>query len=116
MTFDAALADRVRDLVTADPRLDGRDVSERRMFGGLAFLLDGNMACVVRGKGGFMVRLDPATTAELVESTPADYMEMRGRPMKGWLQVSSADVGSDDDLRFWFDMAVDFTTTLPPKS
>lgn len=115
MTFDAALADRVRGLVVEDPRVDGREVSERKMFGGLAFLLDGNMACVVRGKGGLMVRLDPSTTSELVESTPAEYVEMRGRPMKGWLHLSSADVAADGELRFWFDMAVDFTTALPPK-
>ncbi len=85
------------------------------MFGGLAFMLDGNMACVVRGQGGYMLRLDPTTAAELVESTPAEYVEMRGRPMKGWLHVSSAEVSTDDELRWWTDMAVDFTIALPPK-
>ena len=84
MAYDAELADRIRALTRSEPGL-----SERKMFGGLAFLVDGNMAVAASGQGGVLVRVDPDQSDELVSTSPASAMEMRGRPMAGWLRVDS---------------------------
>jgi TfoX/Sxy family transcriptional regulator of competence genes len=110
MAYDEQLAARVRDLV-----VDETGLTEKKMFGGLAFLVKGNMAVAASGQGGLLVRVDPAESAELVARTPATEMEMRGRRMAGWLRVRSADVEADDELSVWVDRGVSFARSLPPK-
>lgn len=111
MSFDTVLAERIRDVLAAEP-----DLTERKMFGGLAFLLRGHMTAVASGKGGLMIRADPTTSAALVDSTKAELTEMRGREMKGWLRLKSSDVRSDDELTTWLRLAVSYVSTLPSKS
>jgi TfoX/Sxy family transcriptional regulator of competence genes len=110
MTYDLALADRIRELVEHEANL-----TERRMFGGLAFLIGGNMAVAASGQGGLMVRVDPAASAILTSTTPARPMEMRGRQMPGWLRLTSADVASQVELRIWVARGVEVARSLPPK-
>src|ERR687886_1008173 len=98
MAYDEKLAARIRDLVAGE-----RGVTEKKMFGGLAFLIGGNMAVAASGQGGLLVRVDPAESDSLVAETNARPMEMRGREMRGWLRVDAADVERDDDLRVWVD-------------
>lgn len=97
MAYDEELAARLRGLVAEA----GREVTERKMFGGLAFMVAGSMAVVVSGQGGIMVRVDPAQADELVAATPATPMEMRGRPMTGWVRVAPEHLGSDEVLERW---------------
>jgi TfoX/Sxy family transcriptional regulator of competence genes len=111
MAYDEELADRIRELLPAEPGL-----TEQKMFGGLAFLVGGNMAVGVSGQGGLLVRVDPAETDELVESTPAYLMEMRGRAMRGWLRVDADHVGTKKELVTWVDRGVSFARSLPAKS
>jgi TfoX N-terminal domain len=85
------------------------------MFGGLAFLIGGNMAVAASGQGGILVRVDPEESDELIASTPAESMEMRGRQMAGWLRVDTADVAADDDLAAWVDRGTAYAATLKPK-
>ena len=85
------------------------------MFGGLAFLVGGNMAVAASGQGGLLVRVDPAESDELVASTPATLMEMGGRSMAGWLRVASDDVEADEALAEWVDRGVSYARSLPPK-
>ncbi len=85
------------------------------MFGGLAFLIRGHMTVVASSKGGLMVRADPATTTDLVETTQAEFADMRGRQMRGWLYLDAADIRSEDELTPWIDRAVGYSATLPPK-
>jgi TfoX/Sxy family transcriptional regulator of competence genes len=110
MAYDEALAARIRDLVA-----DEAGVTEKKMFGGLAFLVNGNMAVAASGQGGLLVRVDPTESAELVERTPATAMEMRGRTMAGWLRLDSADVEADGELRTWVARGVAFARSLPAK-
>jgi TfoX/Sxy family transcriptional regulator of competence genes len=110
MAYDEQLAVRIRDLVG-----DEKDLTEKKMFGGLAFLLKGNMAVAASGQGGLLVRVDPAESAELVETTPATEMEMRGRKMAGWLRLASADVEADGELVAWVNRGVAFARSLPAK-
>ena len=107
MAYDEALADRVRDRIG--------DAAEQRMFGGLAFLVGGNMAVAASGQGGLLVRVDPAESEELVASTPATLMEMRGRSMAGWVRVTSEDVQTNEALAEWVDRGVSYARSLPPK-
>ena len=102
MAYDEELADRIRELVAGESAL-----SEKKMFGGLAFLVGGNMAVAASGQGGLLVRVDPAESETLVSKTPARLMEMRGREMPGWLRVDTDDVPTKKELklsRFWIDM------------
>jgi len=85
------------------------------MFGGLAFLIGGNMAIAASGQGGILVRVDPDESAELVASTPAEMMEMRGREMAGWLRVEAGHVASDDQLAVWVERGAAYAGSLPPK-
>jgi TfoX/Sxy family transcriptional regulator of competence genes len=110
MAYDERLAERIRELVAGE---DG--ITEQTMFGGLAFLLNGNMAVAASGQGGILVRVDPAESDELVEKTPAEAMVMRGRAMGGWLRVESADVEAADELAAWVDRGVSFARSLPAK-
>lgn len=96
MAYDEELADRLREALGAEPGL-----SEKRMFGGLAFLVEGHMAVAASGQGGLMVRVDPATSEELVDGALVDRVVMRGREMDGWLRVASGAVDDDEALRAW---------------
>ena len=110
MAYDEVLAARIRDRVGAAP-----DLTERTMFGGLAFLVSGNLAVAASGQGGIMVRVDPAESDALVSATPATPMEMRGREMPGWLRLASDDVASDAALAEWVERGVAYARSLPPK-
>lgn len=110
MTYDTQLAARIRHALR-----DTADVTERSMFGGLAFLVGGYMAVVASGRGGMMTRADPVTSIELVATTPAELAVMRGRPMVGWLHLDAAHLRSDDDLEAWVARAVAWVSTMPPK-
>src|SRR3954451_15315575 len=102
MAYDEELADRIRKRV--------HHAAEQKMFGGLAFLVGGNMAVAASGQGGLLVRVNPAEGEQLVESTSAEPMEMRGRQMAGWLRVQ---VTTDDELAEWVDRGVAYARTLP---
>jgi hypothetical protein len=110
MAYDEELAARIRNLLSDEP-----GVAEKKMFGGLAFLVSGNMAVAASGQGGLLVRVDPAESAELVETTRATEMEMRGRSMAGWLRLESAGV-ENDDLVPWVNRGVSYARSLPAKS
>jgi len=110
MAYDEQLAARIRAL------LGGRvGVTEQRMFGGLGFLLGGNLAVAASGQGGLLVRVDPSESAELVAATPARPMEMRGRPLAGWLRLDAGDVADDGELAAWVERAAAYAASLPPK-
>jgi TfoX/Sxy family transcriptional regulator of competence genes len=110
MAYDEALAARIRDLVRDEPNL-----TEQKMFGGLAFLIGGNMAVAASGQGGVLVRVDPAESDDLVATTPAELMEMRGRSMQGWLRVAAEDVRSDAELDEWVARGTAYAASLPAK-
>ena len=110
MAYDEELADRIRELVG-----DEADVTEKKMFGGLAFLIGGNMAVAASGRGGLLVRVDPAQSPKLVDTTPARLMEMRGRQMPGWLRVDAADARTKKELSAWVRRGVSFARSLPAK-
>ena len=110
MAYDEELAGRIRALLGARPAL-----AEQKMFGGLAFLIGGNMAIAASGQGGILVRVDPERSEELVARTPAKPMEMRGRQMAGWLRVDAADVADDDALARWVERGTGYAASLPTK-
>ena len=110
MAYDEELAERIRTLIGDEPAL-----TEQKMFGGLAFLVGGNMAVAASGRGGLMVRVDPAESAALVATTPARLFEMRGRSMPGWLRVDAEDVQADEELASWVRRSVSFARSLPAK-
>ncbi len=110
MAYDEGLAARIRDLLAGEA-----DVSEKKMFGGLAFLVGGNMAVAASGQGGLMVRVDPPKSDRLVATTKACLVEMRGRPMQGWLRVDTADVRTERQLARWVDLGASYARSLPPK-
>jgi len=113
MAYDEDLADRIRDLVA--PIAGEAELTEQKMFGGLAFVVGGHMAVAASGQGGALVRVDPEQTDDLIATTGAEPMEMRGKPMRGWLRVSSDQVRSDDDLARWVETGTSFARSLPPK-
>ncbi|MCX6399396.1 MAG: TfoX/Sxy family protein [Propionibacteriales bacterium] len=115
MAYDEELAGRLRELLDDDLALAGQALTEQKMFGGLGFLIGGNMAVAANSKGGLMVRVDPAQTEELVSSTAASRMHMGERTMNGWLHVDIADCASDDALRKWVDLGASYAAALPPK-
>jgi TfoX/Sxy family transcriptional regulator of competence genes len=110
MAYDERLAERIRELVGDEPR-----VTERKMFGGLAFLVGGNMAVAASGQGGLLVRVDPTDSDRLVDTTPAYVMEMRGRSMTGWLRVDTDDVKTEKQLAPWVARGVSYARSLPVK-
>ena len=110
MAYDEELAGRIRELVAGEPAL-----TEKKMFGGLAFLVDGNMAVAASGQGGLLVRVDPAESDALVGSSNARLMEMRGRQMPGWLRVDTDDVKTEEELSTWISRGVSFARSLPAK-
>ena len=103
MAYDEALAERIRELVAGE-----HELTEKQMFGGLAFLIGGNMAVAASGQGGLMVRVDPAMSDELVATTA-------GRPMQGWLRVRSEDIQTRAQLAEWVTLGTTFARTLPSK-
>jgi TfoX/Sxy family transcriptional regulator of competence genes len=110
MAYDEHLANRIRELIAGDP-----EITEKRMFGGLAFLVAGNMAVAASGQGGLIVRVDPEATAALVTKPHARPFEMRGRAMQGWLRVEPEGVGSKRQLERWVERGVAYARSLPPK-
>jgi len=110
MAYDQELAGRLRDLLATEP-----DLTEKKMFGGLAFLLGGNMAVAASGQGGLLVRVGKDRSDELVATTSARPMEMGGRPMSGWLRVDAADVRTAAQLAEWVDRGTSCARSLPPK-
>jgi hypothetical protein len=110
VAYDKALADRIRELLAADA-----DLSVMKIFGGLAFLVGGNMAVAASGQGGIMVRVDPASSESLVATTRAHLAEMRGRPMQGWLRVDTDDVRTKRALATWVQLGATYARSLPPK-
>lgn len=110
MAFEEELADRIRELVQAE-----RGVSEKRMFGGLAFLVNGNLAVSASGQGGLMVRIDPAQADSLIRDSHARRMVMRGREMDGWLRVDLEDVATRESLQGWVSAGLSYAGSLPPK-
>ena len=109
MAYDHDLAERIRGFLPAAP------VTEKAMFGGLAFLVGGHMAVAASGKGGLMLRCDPADTERLVGEPGATRMEMRGKEMDGWLRVTSDAVADDDALESWIAVGTSYAGSLPPK-
>lgn len=109
MAYDEDLAERIRDLVAGEPGL-----TEMTMFGGLAFLIAGNMA-VAASQEGLLVRVDPVRSDALAERPGVAPMEMRGRPLRGWLLVEPASVDTAARLTEWVGLGVAFARTLPPK-
>jgi TfoX/Sxy family transcriptional regulator of competence genes len=110
MAYDEEIAGRIRSLLG-----DRAGLTEQKMFGGLAFLIGGNMAIAASGQGGILVRVDPEESNDLVATTPAEPMEMRGRPMAGWLRVDAADVADDAALSEWVERGAGYAASLPPK-
>jgi TfoX/Sxy family transcriptional regulator of competence genes len=110
VAYDEELANRIRELLAADA-----DVTEMAMFGGLAFLVGGNMAVAASGRGGLMVRVDPARSASLVATTTAHPMEMRGREMNGWLRVDSESLRTKRQLAKWVAIGTAYARSLPAK-
>jgi TfoX/Sxy family transcriptional regulator of competence genes len=110
MAYDEHLADRVRSLLGGESGL-----TERRMFGGLAMLIDGNMAVVVRGRGGLMVRMDPAARDKALAEPGASPTEMRGKEMRGWITVAPEAVAKAADLKRWVARGVATAKALPAK-
>jgi TfoX/Sxy family transcriptional regulator of competence genes len=110
MAYDEELARRIRELVANEPGL-----TEQKMFGGLAFLIGGNMAVAASGQGGLMVRVDPAHSDALVADSLARPFEMRGRLMKGWLRVDTEHLRTADELADWVGRGTSFARSLPPK-
>jgi TfoX/Sxy family transcriptional regulator of competence genes len=110
VAYDEALAERIRELVAGEPNL-----TEKKMFGGLAFLVGGNMAIAASGQGGVLVRCDPAQSDDLVAKTDARPFEMRGREMQGWLRVDDADVRTKRQLDKWVKIGTAYARSLPVK-
>jgi TfoX/Sxy family transcriptional regulator of competence genes len=110
VAYDEALADRIRELVAKESSL-----TEKKMFGGLAFLVGGNMAVAASGQGGLLVRVDPAESATLVRTSGASVAVMRGREMPGWLRVEADEVETKDELAAWVGRGVSFARSLPDK-
>ncbi len=110
VAYDKELASRIRALLP-----DYAAVSEQAMFDGLAFLVAGNMAIAASGEGGVLVRVDPADSEQLTVTTAAVPMEMRGRPMRGWLRVSAEQVRTKRQLSKWVDLGVGYALSLPSK-
>ena len=110
VAYDEDLAERIRELLRDEP-----DVTEKKMFGGLAFLVGGNMAVAASGQGGLLVRIDPEESDSLVATSNARPMEMRGREMQGWLRVDADDVSVDSDLATWVGRGAEYARSLPAK-
>jgi len=111
VAYDEELADRIRELLATD-----HDVTEKKMFGGLAFLIGGHMSVSASGRGGLLLRCDPEDTDTLIRQPHVGRFEMRGRAMDGWLRVDADGVESREELEHWVAVGVDYARSLPPKS
>jgi hypothetical protein len=111
LPYDEALADRIRALLAGE-----RELTERKMFGGLAFLIGGNMALAASGQGGLLIRVDPALSDTVVATTNARLMEMNGRRMRGWLRVGPEDVRTQRQLAKWVELGATHVRSLPAKA
>lgn len=110
MAYDEELANRLREVLQGE-----RGLTEKRMFGGLAFLINGNMAVSASGQGGLLLRVDPAETDSLVQQPHVRRFEMRGREMDGWVRVDAEAIETDEDLRRWASIGVSYARSLPSK-
>jgi TfoX/Sxy family transcriptional regulator of competence genes len=110
MAYDRDLANRIREELAGE-----EGVTEKAMFGDLAFLVNGNMAVSASGRGGLMLRIDPDTTDEALSRPHTELVEMRGRKMPGWIRVASEGVETKRQLGPWVRRGVGFARTLPPK-
>jgi TfoX/Sxy family transcriptional regulator of competence genes len=110
MAYEEKLADRIRESLG-----DRTDLTEKKMFGGLAFLIAGNIAVAASGQGGLLVRVDPEQSDKLLATTNARPMEMRGRQMRGWLRVDSDDVRTKRQLARWVELGATYARSLPAK-
>ena len=110
MAYDEELANRVRELVQGEEGL-----TEKRMFGGLAFLINGNMAVSASSQGGLLLRVDPVQTDALVSEPHAQRFVMRGREMDGWLRIDADTLETDDELARWVSRGVAYARFLPAK-
>jgi TfoX/Sxy family transcriptional regulator of competence genes len=110
MAYDEEVADRIRELVAGE-----KGLTEQKMFGGLAFLIGGNMAIAASGQGGILVRVHPDATDKLVSTTKAERMVMRGKSMDGWLRVDAAAVRQRRSLETWVKRGVTYARSLPAK-
>jgi TfoX/Sxy family transcriptional regulator of competence genes len=107
VTYDVELADRLREVLAGEPGL-----AEKRMFGGLAFLVDGHLAVSASSHGGLLLRVDPAHSEALMADGQASRFVMRGREMAGWLQVDVDGSATDDELGRWVDHGVGYARSL----
>ena len=110
MAYDEDLADRIRDLLA-----DETGLTEQKMFGGLGFMIGGNMAVGASGQGGALIRVDPERSDRIVATTTARPMEMRGRQMAGWLRVPADDLLTKRQLAKWVKLGATYARSLPPK-
>jgi TfoX/Sxy family transcriptional regulator of competence genes len=110
VAYDTDLADRIRELMAAES-----GVTEMKMFGGLAFLIGGNMAIAASGQGGVMVRVDPASSDSIVATSNAYPAEMRGRAMQGWLRVDAEHIATKAQLAKWVELGTTYARSLPAK-
>jgi len=110
VAYDEDLAGRLRELLAGESLL-----TEKRMFGGLAFLIGGNMAIAASGQGGVLVRVDPVQSDKLVDTSNAEIAVMRGRPMDGWLRVASEHLRTKRQLAKWAGLGAGYARSLPPK-
>jgi TfoX/Sxy family transcriptional regulator of competence genes len=110
MAYDEELAERIRELIA-----DRTGLTEQKMFGGLAFLIGGNMAIAASGQGGILVHVDPEESERLVATTTAHEMVMRGRSMKGWLRVDTEDLRTKRQLAEWVELGTSYARSLPAK-
>jgi TfoX/Sxy family transcriptional regulator of competence genes len=110
VAYDEELAGRIRELLANEA-----NVTEQKMFGGLAFLIGGNMAVSASGQGGVLVRVDPEESDALIAETGATEMEMRGRSMRGWLRVAPEHVSTEPELARWVELGSGYARSLPPK-
>jgi TfoX/Sxy family transcriptional regulator of competence genes len=110
VAYDEELADRIRELVRSES-----DLEEKKMFGGLAFLIGGNMAVAASGQGGVLVRVDPQESDALLATSNARLMEMRGRRMQGWLRVDPEEVRTKRQLAKWVELGTAYARSLPAK-
>jgi TfoX/Sxy family transcriptional regulator of competence genes len=110
VAYDEDLANRIRELLLTEP-----GVAEKGMFGGLAFLINGNMSVSASGQGGLLLRVDPAGTDALLTKPHAHPFEMRGRVMQGWLRVDAEGLRTKSQLEGWVARGIVYARSLPSK-
>ncbi len=108
MAYDEELAQQVRTCIGSAP-----GSTEKRMFGGLAFLINGNLAVSASGQGGLLLRVDPAATDVLVQRAGAERFVMHGHELDGWLRIHPSSVRDHTELQRWVDIGVGFARSLP---